>query len=214
MIDHDDHLLVFALVFVVLWSRRWWTRWPINLGLWLRLRRRLCLGLRLRRRLSDPGLWLRLRHWLCIGLWLRRRLSDFALRLRLRPVAPRLCLRHCPIDLGLRQVGSRQDGFCRSTHSWPGLDLGIRLGSRVCLRRSVVPAKFSDRPRHDRRRRKFYPWRLGFQLLPLLAESLDLLPVLRKPVPLCRVHRLESQRAVGASGQLVERRGHCGALPG
>ena len=44
--------------------------------------------------------------------------------------------------------------------------------------------------------------RVGFQLLPLLAESLDLLPMLSELLSLCLVHRLESQRTVLCSSSV------------
>ena len=120
-----------------------------------------------------------------LGLALRLGLSPFDLRLRSR-------LLH------------------RSIYARLGNHRGIRPRSLVHLRRSVVPTQLSAGFRHDRRSRKSHSgrreflgarfgWRThraGFQRLPLLTESLDVLRLLSKPLSLDLIHLLESQLAV------------------
>ena len=141
--------------------------------------------------------------WVCpagsrwVGPWLRRRPINFGLRLRLRR---------------------------GPTHSRLGLDLGIRLGSLVRLRRSVVLAELSDglATIGD----------LGSLTLagsnslaglsaggpplwfPAFAAPRGIsgpLALLSELLSLYLVHRLESQRTVLVPSPLVERRGHHGA---
>ena len=50
--------------------------------------------------------------------------------------------------------------------------------------------------------------RFGFPLLPLVAEALDLLPVLTEPLSFRLVDGLESPRTVPAPRRLIERRAH------
>ena len=131
--------------------------------------------------------------------WLRLGLSPFDLRLRSR-------LLH------------------RSIYARLGNHRGIRPRSLVHLRRSVVPTQLSAGFRHDRRSRKSHSgrreflgarfgWRThraGFQRLPLLTESLDVLRLLSKPLSLDLIHLLESQLAVSVPAQIVKQRGDPG----
>ena len=140
-----------------------------------------------------------------------------------RFLAPRL--RGFSCSLGLTRL--RRGPFhvllwlrSRSIHSRLGRDPVIWLGGLVDPRRDVVLGERVAGPRHNRRpgkshsaRREFIAarsgWtsrRIAFQPLPLLAESLDFLPLLRKPLSLCLVHRLESQPVVLVPSQLVKRR--------
>ena len=89
-------------------------------------------------------------------------------------------------------------------------------------RRSIVLTKLISRLGHNRRWGKSHAGRLaavggvcggshrrfGFPLLPLVAEAIDLLPVLTKPLSLGLVDGLESPRTVPAPRRLVERRAH------
>ena len=50
--------------------------------------------------------------------------------------------------------------------------------------------------------------RLGFPLLPLVAEAIDIRPLLSDPLPLRWVHGLESPRTVRTRRRLIDRRVH------
>ena len=105
-----------------------------------------------------------------------------------------------------------------SSRSWLGLDT-LSNGARMGLRGSMVLTKLIGRLGHHRRWGKFHAVRLaavggvcgrnrrrvGFPLLPLVAEAIDILPLLSEPLPLGLVHWLELPRTVLVPRRLVER---------
>ena len=152
-----------------------------------------------------------------------RRPLDAGLGLRGRSLSPRLRLRFRSLLIERKSVHLALLRLLRrSSRSWLGLDHVIQRRCFMGLRGSVVLAKRMSRLGRNRRWRKFHAvrlttvscvcgpihGRLGFPLLPLVAEAIDILPLLSEPLPFGLVDGLESRRTAATLRRLVKRRPH------